>query len=508
MASVDGQESVKLTRELLDLLAQQKRDVVEYISNNLDDTSANLEVYGFSRGKYIPSSFYDDLLASDLKLKQLTFRGRGLWNTCRCPSLEDTSGDELVDFLNPEQMTSIERLYIMRPFQIRACTFLDLIARSPNLKEVRFYGILIDDEHHKPFDSVRFTCSIERLYWPWCNRKRNLPTLKTLVRRMDSITTFYSNGDSTCDLLGADLLPNLKYLSLILNESWVCKDEKMKRPNRYLKKIAYLSLAKKLEALEIRTFRLDIEEYEYDEELDSAVRRIYENYQLTFWENIAKLPNLRYLAIYGAWELDTVARELARHGLQIEYLRTNLVPSSMIPAIDAGEDLLVLSMCDSIKELRKLTKLRSLHFACHENLANIDSKTVSALKELADLIWVFDLRIAFSPEVEDLITNIMRRGNQQGKVYKIKLHIESTRDDHANTYIETIAKFSSVQAVKDHLLSIVGQEARSKFGRMSYKTFHLWGIEQIASRDRSSFDKLNETWGQYNQIFNPIDIFA
>lgn len=505
MASVDGQEAVKITREVIDSLGRECKDAKEYISNNLEQSNFNLEIYGFSQGKYVPSSFYDNLFSTNLNVKQLTLRGRGLWNTCRCPPRKSMT--EQIDTISPDKTTNIERLYIMRPFQIRACTLLDLIARSPNLKIVRFYGVLIDGEHHEAFDSVRFQCELERVYWPWCNRKRNLPTLKTLVKRNDTITTFYSNGDSTCDLLGSDLLPNLRYLSIILNESWVCKDNSIKRPNRYLKKIAYLSLAKKLEALEIRTFKLELEDYE-NEEIDATVWRLYENYQLSFWENVAKLPNLKFLAIYGAWELDNVARELARHGLQIEYLRTNLVPSSMIPAIDAGEDLLVLSMCDSIKELRKLTKLRSLHFACHENLANIDSKTVSALKELADLIWVFDLRIAFSPEVEDLITNILRRGNQQGKAFNIKLHVESNKSDHANCYVETIVKFSSSQAVRQQLISTVEQAAKEKFGKVAYKTFHLWGIEQAGSRDRSVYDKLSTAWNVYNDVFKPIDMFT
>lgn len=508
--TIDHEDAAVLSKELYDTLTRDKSNIKDYLNESVEKQNSSLEIYGWSRGKYIPNSFFDDLFEPNLNAKQVSLRGRGMWSTCCCPSKTDIERGQ-IDVAIPERQTNIERLYIMRPFRLRPCTLLDLIARSPKLKILRFYGVLDygeNEDHHSSFNTVRFLSSLERIYWPWCNRKKNLPVLKVIVKFNPTINALYSNGDTTCELLCSDLLPNLKHLSLILNEKWSCIDNNMRRQNRFLRKIPYLSAATNLESLEIRTFRLDLDEYEEDEEIGDQIRRLHENYQLLFWENVAKLRNLVYLAIYGAWELDGVARELARHGLQIEYLKFNLVPSSMIPAIDAGEDLLYLSMCDSIKELRKLTKLRSISMACHENLANIDDRTVMAFKEISDLIWVFDLRIAFSNEVEELISNILRRGNQQGKLFNVKVHVEAPKADYANIYFETLLKFVSSQSVKQQVTSIIDQEARDKFGRSSYKTFHLWGIEQAGHRDQDSYEKLKDRWSYYADIYRPMDMFA
>lgn len=501
----EGTRVMRFTVELLDKLERDQHLVKKYIENNLNQTGC-IEIFGWSKQKYIPNSFYDGLFTSDLKLKKLILRGRGVWDTCHCPKNSSTNGAQ-IDTITEENITHLEHIYIMRTFNVSACALLDLISRSPNLKTVRFYGVLTKNDHHEAFKSVRFLSELERVYWPWCSKKLHSPTLKTLVKRHDKIVTFYSNAETTCDLLAADALQNLRNLSLILNENWACKPGNTQKASRYLKKIVYLSHAKNLEALEIRSFDLNLDE-EGHEETNLNVRRLYETYQLSFWEQVVKLKNLKYLAVYGAWELDKVSRELARHGIQIEYFKTNLMPSSLMPCVDKRDDILVLSMAESIKQLGKLVKLRSLHFICHENLTGIDEKTVAAMKEISDLIWTLDIRIKFTPEVEDLLTNMLRRGNQLSRGYKIKLHVECSETRYANLYLETFLKFSSSTNLRTRLESVVEAAAKERFGKSLLKAYHIWGVQQVSSREKTIFEQLKSTWEFYDEIFEPVDMFV
>lgn len=185
------------------------------------------------------------------------------------------------------------------------------------------------------------------------------------------------------------------------------------------------------------------------------------------------------------------------------------MPTSIIAAIDEEEDSPQLSMADPVRNLKNLPQLRSLYFICHEKLGNIDRNTVSAFRELVDLLWNVDIKICFTPEVEDLINNIIRRGNQVGKTYKIILHIESKGKEYANYMVESVLKFSTGVSLKSKLATLAETASLERFGKPSYSNFQVWGLEQIANtRDSSMFQKLQSSWNFYDSIFEIANNFA
>ena len=507
---------LSFTVEIYERLKKDKQATRRFFHDNLTANKVSyLQIIGWSRKVHLPNWIYDETFTSSLRVKKLMLRGRGLWDTCHCPRNFSIRGD-LLDTITEENTTNIEHLYIMRTFRISACALLDLISRSPKLKTVAFYGTLIKAEHAEAFKSVRFTSDLDKFIWPWADKKRDLPTIKLIARRNDKIKTFYSNAVTTCDLLASDLLSGLRNLSIMFNENWTCKPGSIKRAARYLKKIQYLSCASDLEALELRTFDLELDDDSSSSNEDETkktthkdIKALFENFQLTFWEQVAKMKRLKYLAVYGAWELEKVCRELARHGLQIEFFKTNLTPTNMIASVDARDDCgIILSMVESIRQLRQLTKLRSIHFKNHENLNGIDRETVLALKELIDLIWNFAIRSTFTPEVDDLLSSILKRGYQQGRFYKLGVHVEAVDVTQANIYFETVLKFSPTSNLSSQLNSIVESECKKIFNNSIYSTYHIWGISLAGSqRDRSSYDQLKQTWTNYEDTFYPIEMY-
>lgn len=550
--SIDGDLTLRITIEKLRQLEKEKVNSRDYIANNLTATDGYLELVGWSKGKYIPNSFYDSLFNPNLKIRRLALRGRGSWTTCNCPKEQSKFGEQ-IDSICSENITHLEHLYIFRTFSISPCALLDLISRSPNLKTFRFYGDLERSlvDHYSAFDSVRFISSLEALYWPWCNRRYHLPTLRTLVSRQDQIITFYCDAESTCDFISSDRLPNMRYLSLNLNEHWnyhvpedafeaivqndsltneekeaklIKKKERKCRklmktlPNR-IEKLIYLTQLDMVEALEIRTYDITFQDDEDDEQKNAQIIKQYETYQLKFWECVAKMRSLKYLAAYGAWDLDKVARELAKHGLQIEYFRTNLMPVSLMIGIRESSDenqpldpdeekkTLKLNLIDSTRHLVKLAKLKSLHFSCFEFLADLHTDTQVALKDVSDLIWRIDCRVYVTKVVDDVLNQILRRGNQSGRSYRIKLSVEPEDPSKAKFIIETVQKFSTT-TIKDRLHILVQSECKQRYGKANYKTMSLWGLEQAGGRDRAVFEQLKAAWNTYDEQFRPIDRFV
>lgn len=550
--SIDGETTLRIT---IEKLAQLKRDGVDpklYIANNLDGPDGYLELVGWSKGKHIPNTLYDSLVGTDLKIRRLALRGRGIWSTCYCPKERSKFGEQIDP--SKENTTHLENLYIFRTFSISPCSLLNLIARSPKLKELRFYGDLekVDCDHLSVFEAVRFLSNLERLYWPLCNKRYHLPTLRLIVSRCDQIATFYCNAERTCDFIGAEKLPNLRYLSLNLNEDWnyrlpddatfnsishndtlsaeekelkltkkrekKCRKLMKSLPNR-IEKLAYLTQLDKVEALELRTYEITFQDDEDDAAKNEQIIDYYETYQLKFWESVAKMRGLKYLAVYGAWELDKVARELAKHGLQIEYFRTSLMPQSLMQGIKDSSDeslpvdpdddrrSLKLNLIDVTRHLVKLAKLKSLNFSCFEFLADFHQETKVALKDVSDLIWRIDCRVPMTYIVEEVLNQILRRGNQSGRSYLIKLIIEPDDASKARFYMESIQKFSTMSSIKDRLHLLASNECKQRYGR-AYKAMSLWGIEQAEGRDKGPFEQLKAAWDCYEEQFRPLDRYV
>jgi hypothetical protein len=512
---IDTEYTFRFTPELYKKLEKDRFDFKKYIIDNINTAISYIELVGWSQNGQIPASFYDSLFTPDFNVKRVILRGRGLWNSCRCPKKTNKSG-ELIDTIADRGITNLEHIIVARTFRISSCALLDLISRSPNLKIFRFYGSLELDDHHEIFQSVRFLSEIEGIYWPWCNVRHHKPTLRTLLKRQDQIETFYSSSDVTCDFLNADLLRQVKYLSLNMNEKWICEPGKTKILKRYNRNISALKKASNIEALELRTYDVNsaISEDVENSDTHDLVRRNYETYKLQFWESISELTSLKYISIHGGWELEEVCRELSKRGMQVEYLRTSLMPNSILTNVEGSEDNsntnMVLSMSDAAKHISKLAKLKSLHFTCHDVLSNIDKQTASALRELSDLIWKIEIKCAFTSEVEELLTNILRRGNQNGRSYRIRMviNLDESRPDHAHVFAESIEKFSSTTSLKESLHEVASQKMRERFGRSNFKSLIIYGIEQAGGgRDKASFDQLRTTWTLYDNIFKPLDMF-
>lgn len=493
--------TLELFADRLEKLARKAEKQREALKKNIkiDATYAReVVVYGYSSGVYTPNQVYDSLFCPQIPIKRLILRGRGGWNTCHCPKQDSTFGEQY-DTIKIDDLTNLEYIHITTKFEISSCALLDLISRSPKLKVLKFFGNITLHDHTEKFLSKRFYCDLDTLWWPF-PYKEHTSTLTQIAKRNENINAFYSNFGITCDLLSSECLPSLRFLSLLMNEKWSYKPGRYKKAYKHLHKTQYLVQAKNVEALEIRSLLPDIDCG--DEATNADVERIYEEYLLSFWKHVAKMPKLKYLAVYGAWDLDKVCREMAKHGMQVEYLKINLTPSSVIHAIEEGVDGPVLSMVDSIKNLRKLPKLRSLHYICCEKLGSIDTKTALAFKELIDLIWVLDIKTFFTDEVEDLLTNIMKRGYQQGRLYKVNLRIEPKRLDNAGIIMKRPLKFPSSSVLKNRLLSIADIESTERYGRSSLESVQIWGVRHMVStRDESIFRKLKSSWDFYNDKF-------
>lgn len=494
--------TLELFADRLERLPKKARKQREVLEKNIksDATHAReVVVYGYSSGVYTPNQVYDSLFCPQIPIRRLILRGRGGWNTCHCPKQDSTFGEQY-DTIESDDLTNLEYIHITTKFEISSCALLDLISRSPKLKVLKFFGKIALHDHTEKFSSKRFYCDLDTFWWP-IPCKEHASTLTQIVKRNENISTFYSNFETTCDLLSSECLPSLHFLSLLMNEKWSYKPGKYKRAYKHLHKTQYLVQAKNVEVLEIRSLLPDIDCG--DEATNADVERIYEEYLLSFWKHVAKMPKLKYLAVYGAWDLDKVCREMAKHGMQVEYLKINLTPSSVVSAIEEGVDGPFLSMVDSIKNLRKLPKLRSLHYICCELLGSIDNKTALAFKELIDLIWVLDVKTRFTDDVEDLLTNIMKRGYQQGRLYEITMRIEPKNQDNASIFTKRPLKFPSSSVLKNKLLSIADIESTERYGRSSFDSIQIWSVRNIAStRDESTFRKLKSSWDFYNDKFH------
>lgn len=406
--------NMELLRNLNKSPPQHSLNFHQLVSNSPFKWAPIYEIYGWTKDEFLPNSIYDDLFTNANNARILYFKGRGRWDSCRCPKKASTKGEQF-DTIRGEDITNLEYIHVSsKTFTISACALLDLVSRSPKLKNIFFMGTLTNTDHTDAFASKRFITDLTRLSWPWPT-KRDAPTISILLKRNENLTTFYSTFQTTSQMLASELLPSLRFLSLNLSESWACKPGRTKKVFNHLTNIKYLALAKTVEALEVRTF--DNSNDCEDEQTRDQVERVYEDYQLTFWEYIGKLPNLRYLAIYGSWELERSCREMAKHGLQIEFLKMNLMPSSVIAAIEEQDDNPIFSMVNGAKDLRKLSKLRSIHYMCFEKLKSIDARSVPALKEIVNLFWKCEMKMNFTDEVEDLLQHLVKRGHQLGKAY-------------------------------------------------------------------------------------------
>lgn len=467
----------------------------------------NVIVHGWAPKDRVTEKTYDSLFKARLKARNLTLKGRGSWLSCKCPRKGSFFGEQ-IDSIDEDDITKLESITVTPTFRISACALLDLVSRSPKLKILRFFGLLEKCDHTELFSLKRFLCDLERLDWPMVI-KSHVPTVTTLVKRNENITFFYSCGELTCDLLATDCLSNLRYLSLILNEKWVdvpAEDGSIKkytkRAQRYTTKIKYIGMGKKIEGLEVRTFDIPFDdEPDNPSDLRLKIEPLHEQYKLIFWEQVAKLPCLKYLSVNGAWELNEVCRELAKHDSKIEFLKIALLPASLQAAVSNQEDSPTLSMVDEARNLRKLPKLRSLWFSCYEKLGSIDEKTAHVLRDLMDLIWTMDIKVMFTEEVESLLNIIMRRGNQLGKTYKVVLHVQPREEKLTNILTEHNLKFQLGTELKQKLSQIAENELSERHGTV--EGFQIWGLQQIDnSRDKLTFEQFKNIWSNYDSMFN------
>lgn len=490
-----------LTGTTLERIEKSGRSVNDFIAEEYKYL-AELVISGSYKGKSIPNSILDSLFDSRLPAKRLVLHGRGNWDTCCCPKQHKSMNGEQFGPVLSASRTKLEQIHVTSTFKISACALLDLVSRSPNLEVLHFYGEICLEDHDLMFHSKLSYSNLDRVYWPWA-KKKDLPTLRTIIKRNENITTFYSTAKVTCDLLSKETLPNLRFLSLSLNENWACKPGKTKNAAYFSTMMRYLGLAKNVEALEVRTFDPDKSASGCPDTI-TKIEKLYETYRLEFWEQVARLQNLKYLAVFGSWEFEMVCREMARNNLQIEYLKINLLPSALIAAVEAADDTPVLTMADGFRNLKKLPQLKSLHYICPEKLGSMDAKASSAMKELIDLIWILDIKTNFTEETEDLLNNVMRRGNQLGKVYKLYLHIQSKPESNLSDLllVQTL-KFPLGTNLKAKLNSIAEAECNERYGKLAnYQNFHIWGLEQVGNcRDRSKFDMLKYNWRYYNEKF-------
>lgn len=468
-----------------------------------------LTIEGWSReDNSVPSVFYDTLFKKKITLRKLIFRGRGTWDTCRCPKTNGTkTNGTLIDDVSEDEKTNLEVLIISESFAISSCALLDLISRSPKLKVLGFFGRMRKHDHVRAFSCKLIHSNLEQIYWPFPDKKQSL-ALNFIVKRNDKLTTIHSSMETVCDLLSGDLLPRLKYLSLNLNESWKCSKGDTKKAHVHLERIKFLALAKSVEALEVRTFGLDeVCDDPEDKETQSNVERIYENYKLSFWEQISKLTKLKYLAVYGAWELEGICCSLAKHCPGIEYFKTNCSPVAVIEALDNEDDCPILTMTDAIKNIRRLTSLRSIHFQCADKLANIENKTIAVLKELIDIIWIFDIKTRYSLEVEEFLNSLIKRGIQSGKQYNVDLHVQPKIENYAEILLDKPLKVIQNGSIKTYLISQAENAIKERFGplKIGLASIDIWGLRLAdMPRDRPTYEQNKKAWRFYEDLFHAL----
>lgn len=461
--------------------------------------AVEISIHGWSRNQFIPNQVYDQLINANLKAKRLVLKGRGKWDNCHCPNRESRFG-ELVDSTLSKDVTNLESVYIASTFQMSSCALLDLLSRSPKLKSLTCNGHFILPDHCEPFLSKRFLCDIESLYMPWASQN-DKTTISTIVKRNENITTVHSNSSIVCDLLSTETLTNLRFLSLNLSDRWFARPQSLKRGYKALDNIKYLSTAKNLEALEVRSFTVG--EVPETSKKKLEIERLYESYVMTFWDQVAKLPKLTYLAIYGSWELEKTCRELAKRSVNVELLKINLMPDSVIQAIENQDDIPSFSMVDGIRNIKRLPRLRSIYLTCYEKLGTIDERTVSSMKEIVDMFWNIEIKVNFTEEVEDFMNHLMRRANQLGKNYMVNLHIQLKSDEYANILVEKPLRFPMGTNLKDKFTSIAETETKQRFGKPSVENFQIWGLELTGNyRDKQKYEELAKFWRLYSQKFD------
>lgn len=485
--------NLRIRMDLLIRLKNEGKSIQDYIKKN-HYYAHQIIIHGWSRDLgYVPSDIYDTLFNSTLFARKLILKGRGCWDTCRCPN---ASGSKLIDGVKDIDKTNFKQIVVGETFTISSCAILDLISRSPSLEKLRFHGLITKHDHNQVFNNKVFHCNLERVYWPFPTKNQQ-PSIVTLAKRNDEITTFHSSIETVCDLIAAEQLLKLRCLSMNLNYDWSNRKGNHKKLYKYLEKTKYIPLCKNLEALELRTFDID-------EIIDEDVARIYESYRVTLWEQISKLPQLKYLAVYGAWELEKVCSELAKYGLQIELFKTNLTPRSVIEGLERQDDELVLSISGAIKDIRRLASLRSISYSCADKLANISTKTMIVLKEqLLDVLWVLDIKVKFTNEVEEFIASVNRRGNQIGRQFELELLVSPNKPEYSDMIIRQNLRVPLNQDVKTFLSSAAERAVKDRHGQGKFNFFQLWGIKLIGSiRDKDSYEKLRSAWYRYEKCFD------
>lgn len=461
--------------------------------------AVEINIHGWSKEEIIPNKVYDQLINSKLNAKNLVLKGRGAWDNCHCPNKESKFGEQ-VDSILTRDITNLESIYVTSTFRMSSCALLDLISRSPKLKLLKYNGYLVLCDHCEPFLSKRFLSNLESLHWPWASNN-DKETISTIVKRNENITTVHSNSTTVCDLLATETLTNLRFLSLNLNDRWFSRPESLKRGYRALEAIKYLSSAKNVEALEIRSF--SVAEVSETSKKKLEIERLYDSYVITFWEQVSKLPKLNYLAVYGSWELERICREMAKHSLKVEFLKMNLMPISVIQAIDNQDDIPNFSMVDGIRNIRKLPRLKSLYLTCYEKLGTIDERTVKSMKEMVDLFWNIEIKVNFTEEVEDFMNHLMRRANQLGKNYMVNLHIQLKQTEYANILIEKPLRFPMGTDLREKLGSIAENETKNRFGKPVVENFQIWGLELTGNyRDNQKYEELAKYWRLYSKKFD------
>lgn len=478
-----------------------KLSFVDYVRT--DYKYAN-EIHVIDRD-FIRQELYGEIIAARLpRVRKLTLEGRGCWLSCRC---QDNQRENSIVLYDPNKigndLTQLTHLRIGEKFTISACALLDLISRSPKLRTVHFKGAITNSDHAQSFSTRMFYSNIEKLFWP-IPKKKHIFAILMIARRNENITTVCLSLSVASQLLSADVLPRVKYLSLYLLEDWKCKKGEHQKFHRFIDNAKYISSARDVEALEIRTFDLPSRE-----ELDdpTASSRFFENFKIEVWKNVAQLQKLNYLAVYGGWEMEKVCQQLAKNTLQIQYFKANLTPISVIEALDAGDDQPVLAMHEGLKNLKSLTRLRAMDFDCSDKLGNIDIKTIQAIsQDLAEQTWAFNIKVNYTDEVEQFLTNILKRGSQSARSYVMDLHITPKDTTLCDLIVPLVLRNYANRGLKS-IIQSTAEKAIAERGSKGYSHIALYGIRQVSNwKDEKSYQQIRDSWAFYNSELNPTNM--
>lgn len=478
---------------------KQKDCPKQYVIEELANGEKELVIDGWSRSSSLPSKFYDDFFSSDIPVKRLILRGRGVWTSCRCAKNGHKNGKTNTN------LSKLTYIHVTNTFRISACILLDLIAHSPNLKTLSFHGVLETPEHSAEYVEKHFRSDLTTVIWPW-PLKEHFATIKTIVKRNENITTMHSDMMTICKLLSFDILVKLRYMSVYMREDWGL--EKTDKLSKYAKYLKYLGIAENIVGLEIRALNFN----EPDEEQRSKQNapspwEIYRSYRLKFWDEVAKWNKLKYLAIFGGWEFEEVCRDIANRGLPIQYLKINLMPKSLVQQ-RGQDDAPILSCVEGFKNLRKLSTLKSLEYICPEMLGTIDGPTVASMKDLIDIIWALRVQTKLDGDVFNLVSSILKRANQQGKMFKLLLNITPREQPHHQFLFDTGAiRYNS--DFQSTINSKVERElVKRKHKKSSLDAIYVWSVLQIDnSRDKSAFRSVEGDWTFYGSHFEVRPIF-